>query len=446
MDSLFDDHRNDELIQPNAPLADRMRPRSLDEVLGQDHLLAENGPLQRFRHQGRFPSIIFWGPPGVGKTTLAMLISKEAGYDFVQLSAIEAGVKELREVISTATRLQQRGRRTLLFIDEIHRFNKNQQDALLHAVEKGVVTLIGATTENPSFEVNAALLSRCQVYRLHSLSDDDIRQVVDHAVKHDAQLLAAGVEVQDWDVLLTISGGDARTALNALELAAQVAVEHNEKRVITRDVLELALQQKTAQYDKKGESHYDTISAFIKSLRGSDPDAALFWLAKMIDAGEDPRFIARRMVIFASEDVGNADPQALTLAISVFQAVELIGMPEARINLAQGVTYLASTHKSNASYRGIDAALESIRSGADASVPLHLRNAPTRLMKQEGYGTEYKYPHSFPQHFVSEHYFPTNSAVHSFYKPTDIGEEAALRERLNQLWGSRFNANEEENH
>ncbi len=442
MNSLFDDefaaHSAAAEDPRMRPLADRMRPKSLAEVLGQEHLLSENGPLHRFQVQGRFPSIIFWGPPGVGKTTLAMLMSREAGYTFVQLSAIESGVKDLREVIATATRLKQKGGRTLLFIDEIHRFNKNQQDALLHAVEKGVVTLIGATTENPSFEVNAALLSRCQVYRLRALSDDDIRRVLEHALASDPILLDSGVSVQDWDALLTISGGDARTALNALELAAHVAEEIDAKRVVTRAVIENALQQKTAQYDKKGESHYDTISAFIKSMRGSDPDAALFWLAKMIDAGEDARFIARRMVIFASEDIGNADPSALPLAVAVFQAVELIGMPEARINLAHGVSYLASTHKSNAAYRGIDIALEKIRGGISMSVPLHLRNAPTRLMKQEGYGQEYRYPHSYTEHFVREHYFPSDLQPLSFYQPTRIGAEAALQERLQRLWGSRF--------
>ncbi len=443
MDSLFDvenEGQGAQDIQPGAPLADRMRPQRLADVLGQQHLLSDQGPLHRFSQHGRFPSIIFWGPPGVGKTTLAMLMSREAGYHFVQLSAIEAGVKELREVIASAGRTASRGRKTLLFIDEIHRFNKNQQDALLHAVEKGVLTLIGATTENPSFEVNAALLSRCQVYRLRSLSDEDIRLVLEQALQKDAQLQALHIEVQDWDTLLTISGGDARTALNALELAANVAEEVDGRRVITRAVVENALQQKTAQYDKKGESHYDTISAFIKSLRGSDPDAALFWLAKMIDAGEDPRFIARRMVIFASEDIGNADPSALALAIAVFQAVDIIGMPEARINLSHGVCYLASTHKSNAAYMGIENALAAVRSGISLSVPLHLRNAPTRLMKQEGYGQEYKYPHSYPEHFVHEDYFPSDISPQHYYKATSIGAEQQLQERLQRLWGDRFTA------
>ncbi len=441
MDSLFEEEERARVAE-NAPLADRMRPRSVAEVVGQEHLLSDQAPLRRFIEQHRFPSIIFWGPPGVGKTTLAMLISREAGYHFAQLSAIESGVKELREIIAVSQQRARRGEKTLLFIDEIHRFNKNQQDALLHAVEKGVVTLIGATTENPSFEVNAALLSRCQVYRLRSLSDENIRQLVERALREDKQLIDAHVVVESWDTLLTISGGDARTALNALELAVQYCREEEGVRHITREVLEQALQQKTAQYDKKGESHFDTISAFIKSMRGSDPDAALYWLAKMIDAGEDPRFIARRMVVFASEDIGNADPHALPLAIAVFQAVEMIGMPEARINLAQGVTYLASTHKSNASYAAVEAALAAVRSGLSVSVPLHLRNAPTRLMKQEGYGQEYKYPHSYPNHFIDEHYFPSEIPAQHFYHPTNEGKESQLATRLRELWKSRYDADD----
>lgn len=436
MDSLFE-YQEQEKQYHNAPLADRIRPQEIDDIIGQEHLLGEGAPLRAFFNQGEFPSVILWGPPGVGKTTIALLIARHINHEFVRVSAVEAGVKELREIITKAERSLSRGIRTILFIDEIHRFNKAQQDALLHAVEKGIITLIGATTENPSFEVNSALLSRSRVYRLRSLDDNDIRQIIEHAVRNDTQLKKLNISIESWESLLAISGGDARTALNALELSVVFARQFNPDTndiIITRELLANVLQQKTAQYDKNGESHYDTISAFIKSMRGSDPSAALFWLAKMIDAGEDARFIARRMVIFASEDVGNSDPQALQLAVSVFQAVEMIGMPEARINLAQGATYLASTTKSNSSYRGIEDALSLIRSGVKNSVPLHLRNAPTKLMKQEGYGKEYKYPHSYPNHFIREHYFPTEVDRQKLYIPTSEGYEGELRNRLESLW------------
>jgi putative ATPase len=375
----------------------------------------------------------------VGKTTFALLIAEQADYNFIRISAVESGVKEVRQIINTATAQLSRGKRTLLFIDEIHRFNKSQQDALLHAVEKGIITLVGATTENPSFEVNSALLSRCQVYRLHTLSDDDIKLLIERALSKDEILSKSQIIIDDWDFLLNVSAGDARTALNAIELSIKFAKKSEDNSVhISRKILEKALQQKTAQYDKKGESHYDTISAFIKSMRGSDPDASLFWLAKMLDAGEDPRFIARRMVIFASEDIGNADPFALTHAIAVFHAVELIGMPECRINLAHGVTYLASAAKSNASYMGIESAIGAIRNGADITVPLHLRNAPTKLMKQEGYGESYQYPHSFDNHFVSDNYFPDGTKPTAYYKPGDYGKEKVFKERLEQYWKDRY--------
>lgn len=421
-----------------TPLADRVRPKKLEDVIGQDHLIGENGPFHIFFESGDFPSILLWGPPGVGKTTLASLLALKGNYSFTRLSAIEAGVKDVREVIAKAEFLKHDGRKTLLFIDEIHRFNKSQQDALLHAVEKGTITLFGATTENPSFEVNSALLSRCQVYRLHSLSAEHLRKVADQALANDSILSKQNIEIEDWEFLISLSGGDARTLLNALELGVRMGEKNAEKVIVRRQHLERALQQKTAQYDKKGESHYDTISAFIKSMRGSDPDAAIFWMAKMIDAGEDARFIARRMVIFASEDIGNADPFALTLAISAFQAVELIGMPEARINLAQACTYLASCPKSNASYSAIDSALEAIRSGADVSVPLHLRNAPTALMKAEGYGESYQYPHNHDEHFVNENYFPARFPPTVFYQPTEYGREKIFKERLTYLWKNRY--------
>lgn len=419
------------------PLPERMRPQSFEDVIGQDHLLGQGAPFRLFAESGDFPSIIFWGPPGVGKTTLAQLIAKSADYHFTRISAIEAGVKEVREIIAKAGFLKDQGKKSLLFIDEIHRFNKNQQDALLHAVEKGIITLIGATTENPSFEVNAALISRCQVYRLLPLENSHISQVIQRAILQDSILKEKDILLEDEEFLVTISGGDARTALNALELAVKM-VGNQKPLIITRAVLEKALQQKTAQYDASGEQHYDTISAFIKSMRGSDPDAALFWLAKMIDAGEEPRFIARRMVIFASEDIGNADPFALTLAISVFQAVEMIGLPECRINLAQGVTYLATAPKSNASYMAIDRALAFVKNATTLSVPLHLRNAPTQLMKAEGYGKEYQYPHNYPNHFVDDHYFPTGVSPQKFYQPEEIGREKSIVERLTFWWPKRW--------
>jgi len=422
-----------------APLADRMRPRKFEDILGQEHLLQNGGPLERFVQSGDFPSMIFWGPPGSGKTTIAYAIAETGRYYFIRLSAVESGVKEVREVISNAEKMRKAGRPTLLFIDEIHRFNKSQQDALLHAVEKGIITLIGATTENPSFEVNSALLSRCQVYRLLPLNDEQIRKLIERALADDEILSKSRFIIEDWDFLLTISGGDARAALNAIELSYKFLGNKSTDEVhITRKILEQALQQKTAYYDKQGESHYDTISAFIKSLRGSDPDAAVFWLAKMIDAGEDPKFIARRMVIFASEDIGNADPFALSLAISVFHAVELIGMPEARINLAQGVTYLASAPKSNASYLAIMKAAADITSGAPMSVPMHLRNAPTKYMKQEGYGKGYKYPHDHEGHFVEENYFPESMEPRAYYEPGVLGREENIKKRLESLWKKRY--------
>jgi putative ATPase len=419
------------------PLAERVRPRTLDDMAGQEHLVGQNGPLRKFLAGGQMPSMIFWGPPGSGKTTLAEICASALNYSFEQLSAIDSGVKEVRKALENAEKSRRAGRRTILFIDEIHRFNKAQQDTLLHAIEQGLIVLIGATTENPSFEVNGALLSRMQVYILKPLGPEEIEMVIRRALKEDPLFRDLSIEIADLGFLLQFSGGDARKALNAVEAAIALLPGATEM-VLNRELLERALQYKAPVYDKGGENHYDIISAFIKSMRGSDPDAALFWLARMIEGGEEPKFIARRMVIFASEDIGNADPYAITLAISVFQAVAMIGMPEARINLAQGVTYLASAPKSNASYQGINEALSEAKLMQDLRVPLHLRNAPTKLMKKEGYGVGYKYPHSYPAHFVAQHYFPEEMEPKAYYRPGDEGREKYIRERLGQLWNERY--------
>jgi putative ATPase len=438
MDELFASEQKQTDISA-VPLAERMRPASLQQIIGQEHLIGKDGAITRMIQKGVVPSLIFWGPPGVGKTTLAYAIANQSGYKFVRISAVEAGVKELREIINLATSNRSRGIKTILFIDEIHRFNKSQQDALLHAVEKGILVLIGATTENPSFEVNSALLSRCRVYKLNSLSNQHLRELINHAIANDAILSTLSIEIADWDALLVPAGSDARTALNILESAVNFAnISDKENVLITRELIEKVIQSKVPLYDKAGESHYDTISAFIKSLRGSDPDAALFWLAKMLESGEDPKFIARRMVIFASEDIGNADPQALILAVAVFNAVTFIGMPECSLNLAQGVTYLASAPKSNSSYVAVNSALSDIREGIDTTVPLKLRNAPTKYMKSEGYGKEYKYPHDFEGHFVHENYFPDSIGNKTYYKPTEIGKEKEISERLKSLWKDRY--------
>lgn len=420
------------------PLAERVRPRSLDDMAGQEHLVGPSGPLRRFISSGQLPSMIFWGPPGSGKTTLAEICAASLNYRFEQLSAIDSGVKDVRKALDNAQKSRASGLRTILFIDEIHRFNKGQQDTLLHAIEQGLIVLIGATTENPSFEVNAALLSRMQVYILKPLQSEEILAVIRRALKEDRLFGELQIEIADPDFLLQFAGGDARKALNAVETALSLLPQDQTEIVLDRELLERTLQHRAPVYDKGGENHYDVISAFIKSMRGSDPDAALFWLARMIEGGEDPKFIARRMVIFASEDIGNADPYAITLAISVFHAVELIGMPEARINLAQGVTYLASVAKSNASYQAINEALRESGSMQDLAVPLHLRNAPTKLMKQEGYGAGYNYPHSYPGHFVRQDYFPDGLDPKPYYRPGDEGREKYLKERLSGLWGDRY--------
>ena len=422
------------------PLAERVRPRTLDDMAGQEHLVGGNGPLRKFLAGGTMPSMIFWGPPGSGKTTLAEICATSLNYRFEQLSAIDSGVKDVRKALDNAEKSRRTARRTLLFIDEIHRFNKTQQDTLLHAIEQGLIVLIGATTENPSFEVNAALLSRMQVYILNPLGPKEIEAVILRALKEDKLFRDLSIEIADLDFLLQFSGGDARKALNAVEAALSLMPQGPAHILLNREVLQVALQHSAPIYDKGGDNHYDIISAFIKSMRGSDPDAALFWLARMLDGGEDPKFIARRMVIFASEDIGNADPYAITLAISVFQAVAMIGMPEARINLAQGVTYLASAPKSNASYQGINEAMSEARSMQQLRVPLHLRNAPTKLMKAEGYGEGYQYPHVYPGHFVQQQYFPEGLAPKAYYRPGDEGREKYIKERLSLFWTERYRA------
>ncbi len=419
----------------SKPLAGRMRPKTLDEVVGQSHLIGDDGAVRKFLEQDFLPSIIFWGPPGTGKTTLANILAESLSYEIRKLSAIDSGVKELRKVIAEAELKKRKNKRTLLFIDEIHRFNKSQQDSLLHAVESGLITLIGATTENPSFEVNGALLSRCQVYILKPLTQKEITKIVENACKKDLLLCNYEIEIENIDFLIEVSGGDARSSLNALELAMKMKDEQEGSNIILSNKdFEKAIQQRTAKYDKNGENHYDTISAFIKSMRGSDPDAAIFYMSKMLIAGEDPKFIARRMVVFASEDIGNADPFALSLAVSVFDAVNLIGMPECRINLAHGVSYLASAPKSNASYLAIENACKDAKRGAGQDVPKHLRNAPTKLMKQEGYGKGYKYPHDYPNNFVDENYLPEDLKDKKYYNPTENGRESKIKARLDFFW------------
>jgi putative ATPase len=420
------------IFQANQPLAERMRPSTLDDLVGQEHLVGAGGIIRKAIQLGNIPSMILWGPPGVGKTTIANIIAHEVKKPFYTLSAVSAGVKDVREVIEKA-RLSGR---SILFIDEIHRFNKSQQDALLGAVEKGVITLIGATTENPSFEVNSALLSRCQVYTLKALDEKDLLRLAHHALAHDAQLKEREVELKEHNALFQFSGGDARKVLNLLELV--VDSEPSGKVVITDELATNVAQKKIAIYDKSGEQHYDIISAFIKSIRGSDPNAAIYYLARMVEGGEDVKFIARRMVILASEDIGNANPTALVMATNAFQAVNVIGYPEARIILAQCAVYLASSPKSNASYRAIEEALQLVRETGDLPVPLAVRNAPTKLMKELGYGKGYQYAHSYEGNFVNMEYLPEKIAGTKFYEPGNNAREDELRKYLRALWKEKY--------
>ena len=418
------------------PLAERVRPKTIDEFCGQRHLLDKGKILHRLMDQAAPFSIIFWGPPGTGKTTLARMIAKSTDAKIKELSAVSSGVKDLREVISLAENNREMGIKTILFIDEIHRFSKSQQDSLLRAVEDGTITLIGATTENPSFEVISPLLSRCRVLTLKPLETDHLMKILDSVFSQDVIMSKGSITIgeSEKELLIQSSGGDARKMLNTLEIAHNLM---GGKGHITKEILDEAIQSKTMIYDKQGEYHYDTISAFIKSVRGSDPDAGLYWLAVMLEGGEKPEFIARRLIILASEDIGNADPNGLTLATSGFQAVHMIGMPEAALVLAQVTTYLASAPKSNASYKAIKAATKAVKESGTPSVPLHLRNAPTDLMKDMDYGKNYKYPHSQPDHFVDENYFP-NGNQQTFYNPSNQGREDWIKKRLKTLWKDRY--------
>jgi putative ATPase len=420
----------------NIPLAERIRPKKLADVIGQKHLIGENGSLKSAIDNKLIPSMIFWGPPGVGKTTLSNLIAQELDRPFYTLSAINSGVKDVREVIQKASSLGLFGKDIpILFIDEIHRFSKAQQDSLLGAVEKGVITLIGATTENPSFEVISALLSRSQVYVLESLSKEDLQTLLERAIQEDEVLKKQNISLKETSALMQISGGDARKLLNILELVASSINE--DKIVITNDIVIQKAQQNIVQYDKNGEQHYDIISAFIKSIRGSDPNAAVYWLARMIEGGEDVKFIARRLLILASEDIGNANPTALIMANNCFQAVNIIGFPEARITLSQTVIYLACSPKSNSAYMAINNAQEEVRSSGNLSIPLHLRNVPTKLMKELGYGKDYQYSHNKPND--AQEFLPIEISGSPYYKPSNNTKENAFKEGLKNLWKEKYN-------
>ncbi|MCG8477290.1 MAG: replication-associated recombination protein A [Cytophagales bacterium] len=415
------------------PLAERCRPKNLDEIIGQDHLVGPQGIIRRSLTHGTVPSMILWGPPGIGKTTLAKIISETVKMPFESLSAISSGVKEVREVIRKA----QLRSKMVLFIDEIHRFNKSQQDALLGAVEKGWITLIGATTENPSFEVNAALLSRCQVYTLKPLTEKGMELLLKQVMQKDEWLREKTINIHSSKALFRIASGDARKLLNIFEVVVDSFGSNSEVTVTDELVTKLA-QQKVALYDKKGEQHYDIVSAMIKSIRGSDPNAAVYWMTRMLEGGEDVKFIARRLIISASEDIGNANPTALVLANSCFQSVNIIGMPEARIILSQCATYLASSPKSNAAYMAVNQAQGIVRETGDLPVPLHLRNAPTKLMKEQGYGKNYQYAHDFPGNFVHQEYMPEGLENLTLYRPGENPREKEFKKRLGQLWKNKY--------
>lgn len=418
------------------PLADRVRPITLSGFIGQNHLVGKNKIIYKMVSQGKTFSIILWGPPGSGKTTLARIIAKSIDAKIVEISAVSSGVKDIRNIIDQGKANRDIGVNTILFIDEIHRFSKSQQDALLHAVEKGLITLIGATTENPSFEVISPLLSRCRILILNPLPEDALDAILEKSVKTDVLLSNTNIILEESirKKLVRSAGGDARKMLNTFEIALGLS---DNNRPITNEILEEALQTKSQLYDKSGDYHYDTISAFIKSVRGSDPDAAIYWMAVMLEGGEQPEFIARRLLILAAEDIGNADPQALPLAVAGSQAVHMIGMPEAAIILSQVTTYMASAPKSNASYMAVNKAQERVRKDGTPGVPLHLRNAPTQLMKEMNYGKDYDYPHNHPEHFTIAKYFP-EGMQETFYQPTNLGYENFIRERLVKYWPDRY--------
>ncbi|MFH4967048.1 replication-associated recombination protein A [Gaetbulibacter sp. M240] len=425
-------------MNDNAPLAERLRPQSLEDYVSQSHLVGENGALAQHLKHGLIPSMLFWGPPGTGKTTLAHIIATESGRPFYALSAINSGVKDVRDVIEKA---KQSGglfttKNPILFIDEIHRFSKSQQDSLLQAVEKGWVTLIGATTENPSFEVISALLSRCQVYILNAFEKADLETLLKRAIKTDQHLLKKNIQLKETNALLRLSGGDARKLLNMFELVIN-AID-SDTIEITDEIVLTKLQNTTVNYDKTGEQHYDIVSAFIKSIRGSDPNAAVYWLARMIEGGEDVKFIARRLLISASEDIGNANPTALVIANNTFQAVSTIGYPESRIILSQCAIYLACSPKSNAAYKAIGAAQQVVKETGNLQVPLDLRNAPTKLMKELGYGADYKYAHDYANNFVDQEFLPEAIKDSTFYKPGDNQREKAHRNFLKNRWKSKY--------
>ncbi len=436
---MLDQKRHERIIMQNqTPLAERMRPTSLENYIGQKHIVGEGAILRSAIESNLLPSIILWGPPGVGKTTLANIIAHQLKRPFYALSAINSGVKDIRDVIDKAksnTLFSQNN--PILFIDEIHRFSKSQQDSLLGAVEKGTITLIGATTENPSFEVISALLSRCQIYILKPLDKDDLLSMLDLAMKTDNILKKKNIHIVEYEALLRLSGGDGRKLLNVFELVINTI--GGDKIEITNEKVTKIVQQNIATYDKAGENHYDIISAFIKSIRGSDPNAAVYWLARMIEGGEDPLFIARRLVILASEDIGNANPTALVIANNCFQAVNVIGFPESRIILSQAVTYLAASAKSNAAYMAINSAIETVKNSGDLPVPLHLRNAPTKLMKEIGYGKDYQYSHGYESNFSNQEYLPENISGTKFYEPGNNAREKEIREHLKKLWGEKYN-------
>ncbi|HEX2934342.1 MAG TPA: replication-associated recombination protein A [Bacteroidales bacterium] len=430
-------------MRSNQPLADRMRPRTLDDFVGQKHLVGKNSILRKMIDSGSVSSFILWGPPGVGKTTLANIIANSLQRPFYNLSAINSGVKDVRETIESAKSNKFfNSPSPILFIDEIHRFNKAQQDSLLSAVEQGIITLIGATTENPSFEVITPLLSRCQVYTLKPLEKDDLIEIINRAITKDTELKSLPIEIKEYEAMLRLSGGDARKLLNVLDLVLKIGYEDYETSgqpiEITNDIVLERVQENIAMYDKNGEMHYDLISAFIKSIRGSDPNAAVYYLARMIEGGEDALFIARRLVIAATEDIGLANPNAILMANSCFQAIHQIGMPEGRIILSQATIYLATSPKSNSAYMAINKAIEEVRQTGNLPIPLHIRNAPTKLMKDLGYGANYKYAHDFDNHFVNDEYLPKEISGNSFYEPQPNTREKEISTFLHNLWKGKY--------